>query len=84
MISFSPTIISIISVSSGMFRKLRSIVPGLWVLVENVTFSDTCIQASQLWNSELHYVCTPVTSDSLSADQFILFTSVLLLDSPLM
>ena len=71
MISFPSTVISIISVSSGMFRKLRSIVPKFWVLVAIVTFSEQSLQASQFWNSEQQLIHGPVTSDSHSVNQFL-------------
>ena len=70
MISFSSSLISIISVSSEMFRKLKSNVPLIWVLVVILTSSDNCLQAFQFWTTEPPLIHDLVILVSDSANQF--------------
>ena len=76
MISFSSSLISIISVSSEMFRKLKSNVPNFWVLAVILTSSDSCLQAFQFWTTEPPLIHDLVSLVSVSANQYFLLTSV--------
>ena len=76
VISFSSTVLSILSVLSEMFKKLRSAVPEFWVLVGIVAIIDSCIQAYQFWNSDHQFYHTSVIIVDEVVNKFFLLAIV--------
>ena len=76
LISFSATLLYILSVLSEMFKKWRSKVPEVWVLVGFVTIIDSCVQAYQFWNSDHQLYHIVVILVDRSVNKFFLLTIV--------